>query len=142
MRRVLQSLICIVLLISLGCSSRLDEVQAASDIYEGIEFKMPEVIEPVFPDYSVSITDFGATSDGQHLNSDAFSRAIADVSDHGGGRVVVPRGIWLTGPIVLMSNVNLHVQAGALVIFSKNKDLYPLIESNWEGLMKPISSEP
>ena len=94
---------------------------------------MPRVIEPEFPDYSVSIVDFGAVGNGQALNSDAFAAAIAAVSEKGGGRVLIPHGIWLTGPIVLKSNINLHAEAGALVIFSKNKDLYPLIESNWEG---------
>ena len=107
---------------------------------------MPKVIEPEFPEYSVSITDFGAVGDGQTLNTDAFSKAITDVSEKGGGRVLIPRGVWLTGPIVLKSNINIHAEAGALVIFSKNKDLYPLIESNWEGwktvrCLSPISGK-
>jgi polygalacturonase len=91
------------------------------------------VAEPEFPDYTVSIMDFGAVGDGQTLNSDAFAEAISVVSENGGGRVIIPRGVWLTGPIVLKSNINLHAEAGALVIFSKDKELYPLIESNWEG---------
>jgi polygalacturonase len=94
---------------------------------------MPRVIEPVFPEYSVSITDFGAVADGQTLNTDAFARAIADVSEQGGGHVIIPRGIWMTGPIVLEGHIDLHAETGALVIFSKDKDLYPLIESYWEG---------
>lgn len=134
MKRAFQIITFLLILFFSGCIEKQPKNFNGIDIYEGIEFEMPGVIEPVFPDYSVSITGFGAINDGQTLNSDAFSKAIADVSDHGGGRVVVPRGIWLTGPIVLKSNVNLHVQAGALVIFSKDKDLYPLIESNWEGL--------
>ena len=123
----------LLLLLVYGCIEKPEENQADIGIYEGIEFEMPRVIEPEFPDYSVSIVDFGAVGNGQALNSDAFAAAIAAVSEKGGGRVLIPRGIWLTGPIVLKSNINLHVEAGALVIFSKNKDLYPLIESNWEG---------
>jgi len=107
--------------------------RADADIYADIEFEMPRVIEPDFPDYAVSIVDFGAVGDGQTLNSDAIAKAISVVSENGGGRVIVPRGVWLTGPIELKSNINLHAEAGAMVIFSKNKDLYPLIESNWEG---------
>ena len=123
----------LLLLLVYGCIEKPEENQADIGIYEGIEFEMPRVIEPEFPDYSVSIVDFGAVGNGQALNSDAFAAAIAAVSEKGGGRVLIPRGIWLTGPIVLKSNINLHAEAGALVIFSKNKDLYPLIESDWEG---------
>ena len=76
-----------------------------SDLYQGIEFKMPKVQEPVIPVNSVSITDFGAKSGGQILCTQAFSDAIESVSKKGGGRVVIPRGIWLTGPITLKSNI-------------------------------------
>jgi polygalacturonase len=126
------SYLLLLLLIS-GCAETAVERQVDAGIYDGIEFEMPRVIEPEFPAYSVSIVDHGAVGDGQTLNSDAFEKAIEAVSERGGGRVVIPRGIWLTGPIVLKSNINLHAEAGALVLFSKNKDLYPLIESNWEG---------
>jgi polygalacturonase len=123
----------ILLLWVCGCSEKPVENRPVVGIHEGIEFAMPRVMEPEFPDYAVSVVDFGAVGDGQTQNSDAFAKAIAVVSEKGGGRVTVPRGIWLTGPIVMKSNINLHVEAGALVIFSKKKDLYPLIESNWEG---------
>ena len=116
-----------------ACNVQLEEKQDEAGIYDGIEFEMPRVIEPEFPAYSVSIVDYGAVGDGQTLNSKAFEKAIAAVSEQGGGRVIIPRGIWLTGPVILKSHINLHAEAGALVIFSKDKDLYPLIESNWEG---------
>ena len=104
-----------------------------TNIYENIEFDMPEVIEPEFPDYSVSIIDFGAVGDGQTLNTKAITKAINSVAEKGGGRVIIPRGVWLTGPIVLKGNIDLHAEAGALVLFSTNKDLYPLIQSYYEG---------
>jgi polygalacturonase len=114
------------------------------DLYKGIEFQMPKVQEPVIPKYSVSITDFGAVSGGQELCTKAFADAIEAVSKKGGGRVVIPRGTWLTGPITLKSNIELYSEIGALVIFSKNKDLYPLVETNFEGFntfrcMSPIN---
>lgn len=114
------------------------------DLYQGIEFRMPRVQEPVIPKNSVSITDFGAKSGGQELCSRAFADAIDAVSKKGGGRVVVPRGTWLTGPITLKSNIELYTEAGALVVFSTNKDLYPLVETNFEGFntfrcMSPIN---
>lgn len=114
------------------------------DLYKGIEFQMPKVQEPVIPKNSVSITDFGAKSGGQELCTKAFVNAIEAVSKKGGGRVVIPRGTWLTGPITLKSNIELYSEIGALVIFSTNKDLYPLVETNFEGFntfrcMSPIN---
>ncbi len=111
-------------------------LQAAEDddLYEGIEFEMPRVIAPSFPEQSVSIKDYGAIGDGQTLNTTAFAQAIDAISNKGGGRVTIPRGIWLTGPITLKSNIDLHAEAGALIVFSKKKDLYPIIETSFEGL--------
>jgi len=131
--RILSTAAFLVLLVVSGCSEQPLVNSSTEDLYEGIEFDMPRVIEPVFSDYSVSILDFGAKGDGQTLNTEAIAEAITAVSEKGGGRVVIPRGIWLTGPIVLKSNINIHAETGALVIFSKNKDLYPLIESYFEG---------
>lgn len=104
-----------------------------NDLYEGIEFKMERVKEPVIPANSVSIVDFGAVSGGQALCTAAFSKAIEALTAKGGGRVVVPRGTWLTGPITLKSNIDLHTEAGALVLFSGDKNLYPLVSTNFEG---------
>lgn len=104
------------------------------EIYDGIEFEMPRIQEPVIPAYSVSITDFGAVSGGQELNTKAFADAIDAVSAKGGGKVIIPAGIWLTGPVILKSNLELHAESGALIIFSTDKDLYPLVETAFEGL--------
>src|SRR5699024_8301156 len=102
--------------------------------YKDVEFDMPKVSEPSFNDYSVKISDFGAIKDGLTENTESFRKAIDDVVRHGGGTVIVPRGIWLTGPIVLKSNINLHVEDGALIVFSKDKDKYPLVKTSFEGL--------
>lgn len=104
------------------------------DVYAGIEFEMPRVQEPVIPANEVNIKDFGAVSGGQVLNSEAFAAAIDAVTQKGGGKVVIPAGIWLTGPIILKSNLELYTEPGALVIFSNDKDLYPIIETSFEGL--------
>lgn len=103
-------------------------------VYHGLSFTMPRVVEPTFPEEAVSITDFGAIPDGQTLNTKAFADAINAIVEKGGGRVIIPRGIWRTGPITLKSNVNLHTEAGAVVVFSDNFDLYPLAETSFEGL--------
>ena len=114
------------------------------DLYAGIEFTMPRVQEPVIPANSASITDFGAKSGGQELCTQAISDAINAVSKKGGGKVIIPRGMWLTGPIVLKSNIELYTESGALVVFSTDKSLYPLVDTNFEGFntfrcMSPIN---
>lgn len=105
-----------------------------SGVYENIEFKMKIIQEPSIPNYSVNIKDFGAVSGGEVLNTAAFEKAIEAVSKKGGGKVIIPAGIWLTGPIILKSKLELHAEAGALIKFSTDKDLYPLIETSFEGL--------
>lgn len=102
--------------------------------YEDLAFDMPRVEVPTFPDYTVRVTDYGAVGDGETLNTEAFDEALRHVSEQGGGHVVVPRGVWRTGPIALRSNVDLHVEQGALVVFSDSLDLYPLVETSFEGL--------
>src|SRR5579875_1030199 len=81
-------------------------------------FKMPNVIEPKFPSKNFVITDFGAVSNGQALNTEAFAKAIDACNKAGGGHVIVPAGLWLTGPIEMKSNVDLHLERGALIQFT------------------------
>lgn len=88
---------------------------------------------PQIPDYCVRITDYGAVGDGIGSNTEAFARAIRACSEAGGGKVVIPPGIWLTGPIELRSRIELHAEAGALVRFSEDFDQYSLIETSYEG---------
>jgi len=97
-------------------------------------FEMPEVKPPVFPDRQVSIEQFGAVADGKTLNSSAIARAIADCAEKGGGRVLVPAGVWLTGAIHLKSNVELHLADGAELRFSTNPaDYLPAVFVRWAG---------
>jgi polygalacturonase len=107
---------------------------AVSENIAGIEFEMKKIKEPIIPEYSVNITDFGAVSGGHVINTKAFADAIEAVSTKGGGKVVIPPGVWLTGPIILKSNLELHAESGALIRFSTDKDLYPVIETSFEGL--------
>ncbi|MGB3798994.1 MAG: glycoside hydrolase family 28 protein [Lewinella sp.] len=105
-----------------------------NELYADLPFDMPRVMEPTFPDREVSIADFGAIGDGTTLNTQAIEDAIATVAEEGGGTVRIPRGMWLTGPITLRSNIRLHTDEGALVVFSEDKDLYPLVAPSFEGL--------
>ena len=127
------TLVTAILLSACAISQSAAQKGQTEDLYKGIEFQMPRVQEPVIPKNSVSITDFGAQNGGQELCSQAFTDAIEAVSKKGGGRVIIPRGTWLTGPITLKSNIELYTEIGAMVIFSTNKDLYPLVETSFEG---------
>jgi hypothetical protein len=118
---------------ALSCFQTANKNISAAGLITVEGFAMPLVKEPVIPGNSVSIVDFGAVGDGQTLNTKAFADAIAEVSGKGGGKVIIPRGLWLTGPIILRSNINIYTEEGALVIFSRDKDLYPLIKTSFEG---------
>lgn len=125
----------VFIFLMLGCTKNIkSDIPQTSEKYRNIEFEMTVIQEPVIPDNEVNITDFGAVSGGQVLNTDAFEEAIAAVNKKGGGKVIIPAGIWLTGPVILKSNLELYTEPGALVLFSTNKDLYPLVETNFEGL--------
>ncbi|MBE1444460.1 glycoside hydrolase family 28 protein [Paenibacillus sp. OAS669] len=109
-------------------------------------FRSEDVRVPIFPEWTCSVTDYGAKGDGIVKNTDAFNEAVTACAAAGGGTVIIPKGIWLTGPIRLKSKVRLHAEDGALIIFSRDFDDYPLIPSNYEGLqavraMPPLYGE-
>ena len=110
----------------------------SNEVYSNLPFQMAKVEQPVFPDYTRSITEFGAIADGITLNTEAFAKAIDAVAQQGGGTVTVPAGLWLTGPIVLKSNINLHLEENALVLFTADHTQYPIIKTSFRAgcLMK------
>ncbi len=85
-------------------------------------------------DYNVR--HYGAVpNDSTVLNHESINNAILECSVNGGGRVVIPAGRYVTGPIRLRSNVNLHLEAGAVLLFSPDKNLYlPQVLTRWEGV--------
>lgn len=93
-----------------------------------------EVRLPDIPETQFVITEYGAVNGGKASNTKAFAKAIQAAAEAGGGTVVIPAGLWLTGPIELVSNINLHAQKGAVVIFDKNKEEYPVFLTDYEGL--------
>ncbi|OIV40208.1 glycoside hydrolase family 28 protein [Flavobacterium johnsoniae] len=128
------NLFCAVLTVIALSLTTLSFAQKSNETYKDIEFKMAKVKEPVIPKNSVNLKDFGAVNGGYVLNSKAFADAIDALSKKGGGKLIIPPGIWLTGPIILKSNIELHAERGALIKFSTDKSLYPIIETNFEGL--------
>ncbi|QRX64943.1 glycoside hydrolase family 28 protein [Dysgonomonadaceae bacterium zrk40] len=117
-----------------SCNDSNGKDSAYSYLYENLPFEMPLLSPPTFPDYSVSVADFGGVGDGTSLNTGAFAKAMDHLSSRGGGRLIVPAGVWFTGPIVLQSNINLHLDDRSIILFSPDKDLYPLVETSFEGL--------
>ena len=97
---------------------------------EKTDFK---VTLPIFKDNKYYITDFGAVNDGYTNNSKAIEDTINHCNSNGGGQVVIPNGLWYTGPIELKSNIDLHLEKGAVLLFSNDYKDYPLINTNFEG---------
>ena len=104
--------------------------------------KLPVIKSPVFKKDTVSIKKHGAVADGNTLNTKSINAAIDALSKKGGGVVVVPAGLWLTGPVVLKNNINLHLAIGATLLFTADKNEYPLVEANWEGLPQMRNQSP
>ena len=88
---------------------------------------------PEFPDRKFDITTYGAISGGSADCTAPIRKAVEACSAAGGGIVLVPRGTFLTGPIHLKSNVNLHLDEGATLRFSTIPAQYPTVYSRWEG---------
>lgn len=97
---------------------------------ESLPFEMQAPVLPEIPSLTVSLSDFGGKGDGIALNTEAFDRALTHLSEIGGGHLIVPSGIWLTGPIRLRSNIDLHLEKDAIVLFSSDKSLFPVIPAD------------
>lgn len=98
-----------------------------------LPFAMPKVQLPKFKTDTLNIVDFGAIPNANQLCTKAINEAISKCSSNGGGVVLIPQGLWTTGPIHLKSNVNLHTANGAFVQFTSDLNQYKLIDSNFEG---------
>jgi polygalacturonase len=90
---------------------------------------------PTIPCNIFNITSYGAVGNGTTKNTTAFKNAIAAAVAAGGGVIDVPSGTWLTGPIVLKSNIELHLESGSTIKFSQTfADYLPVVLTRWEGL--------
>lgn len=106
-----------------------------SDRWEQASTILERIVPPTFPEEVFNITSYGAVGDGLTDCTEAFKLAIEDCAKNGGGKVLVPQGVFLTGAIHLKSNVNLHITEKAIVKFSDDKSKYlPLVFSRWEGV--------
>lgn len=115
-------------------------------VYAGVTSSLcaeinPDVPLPKIQDHTINFADYG-TPDGNSLNTEAFAKAFAALTNEGGGKLVVPPGIWLTGPIKLPSHTELQVQRGALIQFSRDFNQYPLVVINQKGEKSVVSTSP
>lgn len=115
----------VIFLISIQITSAQEK--SIAEYIANAPFKMQQVPLPAFSDKSFTITDYDAIGDGKTLNTTAFAKAIEACTNAGGGKVLIPKGVWLTGPIELKSNVDLHVESGATILFTKDHSQYPMI---------------
>ncbi|MBB3113359.1 polygalacturonase [Paenibacillus phyllosphaerae] len=94
-------------------------------------YPTPEL--PVIPDRTFHLHAFVPAPDPLALCTEALQQAIDTCSEAGGGTVVIPPGIWRSGPLRLRSRLRLHAEEGALILFEPEPELYPLTESQYEG---------
>lgn len=107
---------------------------AADDPWAQVPAILSRIKPPVFPARDFDITRYGAKGDGATDNTAALRTAVDACHRAGGGRVLVPAGVFLTGAIHLKSNVNLHVSEGATLKFSTDPAKYlPVVFTRWEG---------
>ncbi len=109
-------------------------IQASETItFPDAPFDMPAITVPSFSDREFSIVDFGA-KEGEKATA-AFAKAMSACSSSGGGRVVVPKGKWITGAVHFRSNCNLHLSEGSTLEFTDDPaDYLPVVHTSWEGV--------
>ena len=132
LRSFVLSILCYVLANSLVVAQQPESALQGWDAFPAL---LQRISPPIFPQKDFDITRFGAVGDGKTDCSKAFKKAITKCNTEGGGRVVVPKGIYLTGAIHLKSNVNLYVSKEATIKFHTDpKNYLPVVFVSWEGV--------
>lgn len=126
------ALACVLTTMILSCGKQVSTV-SETDPWKKMDLIINSIPETKFLNKDYNINDFGAVADGKTMNTVAFERAIKACSENGGGKVIVPNGKYLTGAIHLESNVNLHLEDKAEILFSINPKDYPIVHTSWEG---------
>lgn len=123
----------LVLLLSIAFFNAKAQHTDIENGWKAMDGILERIQAPVFPNKQFVITDFGAKSDGS-ISTEAIRNAIVACNKAGGGRVLVPKGSFLTGAIHLLSNVELHIEEGATLLFSTNpSDYLPVVQTRYEG---------
>lgn len=117
-----------------SCNAQKPQV-TANNPWDKAEAIIKAIEVPKFKNKNYNVVDFGAKADGTTKNTDAFKKAIEACSAGGGGKVVVPKGTFLTGAIHLKSNVNLYLEEGSEILFSTDTlDYLPMVHTSYEGV--------
>ena len=131
------SVICAALLMT-ACATKPEyQTTCQADIDQltrSASFDMPRVMLPQFPDRTYNVLNYGADPTSFTLSTEAIQQAIDECTSQGGGTVVIPEGIYTTGPITLRSNVRLYTAPNSFVLFSHDLDLYEIYDDWFEGL--------
>jgi polygalacturonase len=134
MKKVILGLVLFLSLVFLSFKTEKTRV-TIKEVVVKAPFEMPAIKIPDFSNCKkLSIVDFGAIKGDKEKTSKAINKAIDKANKMGGGIVVIPEGEWLTAKIHFKSNVNLHLDKGAILLFSEDpKDYLPAVRSTWEG---------
>ncbi|SNR45019.1 glycoside hydrolase family 28 protein [Flavobacterium sp. ov086] len=125
--------ICSLLAMSFfSCGKQVSNVSEA-DPWKKMDLIVKSIPQTHFLDKTYNVMDYGAVADGKTSNTTIFEKAIKACAENGGGKVLVPNGKYLTGPIHLESNVNLHLDDKAEILFSIDSKEYPLVHTSFEG---------
>jgi polygalacturonase len=122
-----------IILIAVSCKN---QINVDEENWKNLDQILSQIEEPKFPANEYNILDFGASLDSTISIRSAVQSAIDVCSEKGGGKVIIPKGTYLSnGTIFLKSNVNLHFEEGAKLNFSTNpSDYLPLVFTRWEGI--------
>lgn len=132
-KKFIQYLLLTFAILLVSCKEAKVEL-VENDPWEIMQQILDSVVEPTFPDKTFNILDFGAVADGVTNNTLAFQNAIKKCTESGGGKVIVPKGKYLTGAIHLDNNVNLHLEEESEILFSTNPLDYPIVHTSFEGI--------
>ena len=136
MRRLALSLaiLCATMVVYARPSYQNMTQKEANALCRTAEFKMPKLPVPEFGKKTYNVLNFGADPTGQELSTSAIQEAIDLCNREGGGTVIIPAGMYTTGPIQLRSNVRLYTEPNSFISFSHDMNLYSIYDSWFEGI--------
>lgn len=133
MRKKLMILTAILLMVALSVPAFMNLTRADQGFSE-MEAILAEIFAPEIKGKTYPITEYGAVEGGE-LCTEAIQKAIEVCAANGGGTVLVPEGSFLTGPVHLKSNINLHLEENAVLRFTTDPQAYlPVVKTRWEGI--------
>lgn len=123
------SMVCACLL---ALSAQATDIKKYDALYENLPFQMEKVTRPQFPANEVNLKDFGAIGDGSSLCTTAFAKAIDALTQKGGGKLIVPQGVWFTGPKTFKSIIlmNFHIRIHDIQCSQPDHTIFSVKQAN------------